>query len=106
MTKILSIAIVATLLCGCSHPLTPAQHAAIDRVECMVNALEPLALQDAELVAKTLSDGTKAFEDVPALSAAASNTVAQVKGDLAMCRLQFPVVVVTPSAADAGPVAL
>lgn len=75
---------------GCGQPLTPAQHAQVDRVECEIQALEPLVLQDAGAVVRAVEDGSLGLDDVVTLTATAKSNVDEVKAAFKTCRAQFP----------------
>lgn len=75
---------------GCGQPLTPAQHAQVDRVECEIQALEPLVLKDAAAVVHAIEDGSLGLDDVVTLTATANANVKEVRAAFETCRAQFP----------------
>lgn len=75
---------------GCGQPLTPAQNAQIDRVKCEVQALEPLALADANTAVGMIEDGRVGLEDAIAATTAVKANVDAVRSAFKSCRAQFP----------------
>ncbi len=95
MTLIQKIQITAVLALfaactGCGAPLTPAQQAQYDRVECEVKALAPLALTDADAVVHAIEDGKIDFADVANLTVEAKANFDAAKAAFNNCRAQFP----------------
>lgn len=89
MRRLAALLALPALALGCSS-LTPAQEAQYDRIKCEVQALEPLALADADYTVHTIEAGAlsldAAISDVQTIKA----NVNAVKAAFQTCRAQFP----------------
>lgn len=101
MKTIFCLTVGALVTLGCTAQ-TPLQRAKLDRVDCYVKALGPIALGDAEAVAKDLVDGNVSLEDVFQITGMGEQTVKDVKAAVKACNDAHPLPAPASPPGDAG----
>ena len=93
----LCLALALINACSACTGTPAAKRAQYDRVKCEVQALEPLALYDADYAVREIESGGLSLEQLISGPALVKQNVDTVKAAFSACRAQYPKPV-----ADAG----